>query len=64
MTIDEGISIKEILIRAFSEDQKVRMGNEFNKYKEINRNHIATLRPWLEKYGLAFKDQQEIYALL
>lgn len=43
--------IEEFLLQAFNEDQEIRLANEFNKYEEISKKHIAILKPYLETYA-------------
>lgn len=61
MTANE-TNIETFLLQAFSEDQNARMANEFDKYEDLNRCHVATLKPWLETHGWALSGKQKMYA--
>ena len=55
-------SIEAFLLQAFTEDQDARAANDYEKYEEISRRHVATLRPYLENHEWVLKGKQEVYA--
>lgn len=56
------MTIEDFLAQAFTEDQNARMANDYSKYAELSKRHVATLRPWLESHKWALEGKQEMYA--
>jgi hypothetical protein len=56
------MTIEEFLTQAFTEDQDARMANQYEKYEEISKRHVATLRPWLETHKWTLEGKVEMYA--